>query len=67
MKKNLFAKLDETKSVEVSDEIVRGIPRSLSEAELDLVAGGAVIAVICRNSVCRSYSISPGGLDDSLD
>jgi len=43
MKKNLFAKLDGTKSVEVSDEIVRGIPRSLSEAELALVAGGAMV------------------------
>jgi hypothetical protein len=41
MNVNLLAKLGKTTSVDLSDEMVRTGERSLSEAELGSVAGGA--------------------------
>jgi hypothetical protein len=67
MESNLFAKLSKTKLVGVSDEVVRAIPRSLSEAELASVAGGKKSDVVFTDAEAGTIStrtITGGVTDD---
>jgi hypothetical protein len=70
MESNLFAKLSKTKLVGVSDEVVRAIPRSLSEAELASVAGGAggtesdIVFTDAEAGTISVYTVSGGVQDD---
>jgi hypothetical protein len=69
MDKSVFAKLNETKWMDVSDEVVRGIPRSLSDAEVASVAGGKTKSIVFTtgSTITVTNSISGGVMDDCLD